>query len=78
LERIENLLHEYEKLNVSYNNIKVMVAQLVIDEARLDEQMNSVRYQITVQEQKIREINKILRNWEDDPSKLPKGEKYGR
>ena len=62
LNTIDELFKEYEHLNVTINNIKVMVAQLVIDEANVDEQMTSIRYKISVQERKVREINKIMRD----------------
>ena len=67
LERVESLLVEYGKLNTSIGNIKVMVAGLVDEEKRVDDQMTSLRYQIDVQEKKIREINKLLRD-KNDPS----------
>jgi len=74
LNQIDELLGEYEKLNCTYNNIKVMVADLVKEEARVDENMNNVRYKITVQERKVREINKMLRD-DSDPTRMPRGEK---
>ena len=77
LNQIDELFREYEKLNVTYNNIKVMVAQLVVDEANVDEQMNGVRYKISVQEKKVREINKMLRS-NEDPTRMPRGEKDGK
>lgn len=77
LSQIDELFKEYEKLNVTYNNIKVMVAQLVLDEANVDEQMNGIRYRISVQERKVREINKMLRS-NEDPTRMPKGEKDGK
>jgi len=77
LNQIDELFREYEKLNVTYNNIKVMVADLVKEEARVDENMNNVRYKITVQERKVREINKMLRS-DEDPSRMPRGEGNGK
>jgi predicted nuclease with TOPRIM domain len=77
LNQIDELFREYEKLNVTYNNIKVMVADLVKEEARVDENMNNVRYKITVQERKVREINKMLRS-NEDPRRMPRGERDGK
>ena len=77
LNQIDELFREYEKLNCTYNNIKVMVADLVKEEARVDENMNNVRYKITVQERKVREINKMLRS-DEDPSRMPRGEGNGK
>jgi hypothetical protein len=72
LNTIDNLFREYEKLNCTYNNIKVMVAQLVIDEANVDEQMTSIRYKISIQERKVREINKMMRDKNNPTIKDPR------
>ena len=76
LARVENLLIEYSKLNTTIGNIKVMVADLVIEEKRVDNQMTALRYQIDIQEKKIREINKLLRN-QNDPSIINPKESNG-
>jgi len=72
LEMVEEYLKEYERLNITYNNLKVMVADLVKEEATVDDQMTNTRYKISVQEKKIREINKMLRDRNDVRIKSPK------
>jgi hypothetical protein len=74
LDNVDEMFQEYSKLNYVIENIKKMVADLVLEEKRVDDQMTSLRYKITNEEKKIREINKMLRS-NEDPSRMPRGEK---
>ena len=53
-----------------------MVADLVLEEKRVDDEMTALRYKITNEEKKIREINKMLRS-KEDPTMMPRGEGNG-
>lgn len=64
-ENVDGLFNDYNKLNCTINNIKKMVADLVLEEKRVDDEMTSLRYKITNEEKKIREINKMLRDYND-------------
>jgi len=72
LEMVEDYLKEYDKMNAVINNLKKMVAELVLEEKRVDDEMTSIRYKITVQERKVREINKMLRDKNDVRIKDPR------
>ena len=72
LEMVEEYLKEYDKMNTVINNLKKMVAELVLEEKRVDDEMTSIRYKITVQERKVREINKMLRDKNDVRIKDPR------
>ena len=65
LEMVEDYLKDYDKMNTVINNLKKMVAELVLEEKRVDDEMTSIRYKITVQERKVREINRMLRDRND-------------
>ena len=72
LEMVEEYLKDYDKMNTVINNLKKMVAELVLEEKRVDDEMTSIRYKITVQERKVREINKMLRDKNDVRIKDPR------
>jgi hypothetical protein len=72
LEVVEDYLKDYDKMNTVINNLKKMVAELVLEEKRVDDEMTSIRYKITVQERKVREINKMLRDKNDVRIKDPR------
>ena len=72
LNKIDELFNEYSKLNTTIGNIKIMVAELVRDEEAVDNEMTNLRYRITAQEHKVREINKMLRDKNDPSRKSPK------
>ena len=72
LEHLDEWQEEYEQMNITIGNIKVMVADLVIEEKRVDDQMTNLRYRINAEEKKIREINKMLRDKNDIEIANPK------
>jgi regulator of replication initiation timing len=76
LDNIDEMFNEYNKLNYVIGNIKKMVADLVLEEKRVDDEMTSLRYKITNEEKKVREINKMLRS-KEDPTKMPRGDGNG-
>jgi predicted RNase H-like nuclease (RuvC/YqgF family) len=76
-EKVDEMFNEYNKLNCTIDNIKKMVADLVLEEKRVDDEMTSLRYKINVEERKVREINKMLRS-NEDPRRMPRGERDGK
>ena len=72
LDMMDGLHQEYEGLNVTFTNLGKMVEELLLEQKRVDDQMTNLRYRIKVQETKVREANKIMRDRNDPSIKNPK------
>ena len=65
--KLEELQYEYNATNLLMEAVHKRIEELQKEDELLNSQMTTIRNQITLNERKIREINKALRN-PNDPS----------
>ena len=65
--KLEELQYEYNATNLLMEAVHKRIEELQKEDELLNSQMTTIRNQVTLNERKIREINKALRN-QNDPS----------
>jgi septal ring factor EnvC (AmiA/AmiB activator) len=69
-DKLDELQREYQATNDMMELVHEKIDSLQREDELLNNQMTSIRCQITLQEKKIREINKMLRD-DGDPTRMP-------
>ena len=69
LEMMDGMHREYEAMNITFTNLSKMIEELLAEQKRVDDQMTNLRYKVSVQEKKVREVNRLLKD-HNDPSRV--------